>query len=41
MGRWGDVQVVGVPANEGFSGLERRSEVEQLRAELKEGVAGR
>ena len=37
---WGDVQVVGGPADKGFSGSEHRSEVEGLRAELDEGSSG-
>ena len=36
-----DVQVVRWTGNEGFSGSERRSDVEGLRVELNEGAASR
>ena len=39
--RWGGVQVVGGPANEGFGGSERQSVGEGLRAKLDERAARR
>ena len=39
--RWGDVQVVGGPANERFGGPDRQSLGEGLRAGLDQSAAGR
>ena len=39
--RRGVVQVVGRPANKGFGGSERESELEGLLAKFDEGAAGR